>query len=368
MRFTAFDEYSPELHGRYEDWAPMDMDTSAEDSDSEARLMQVEPGDGQLLIVKIPKHLMERWSAIEEEGVHLATIRVYHPSRAAASRSATSASATASASASASASTLTAAATARIVLTLPPESDDDRLGPDEYEMQTSTADAAAPFNEYVVAEHDGVRGRSPAVPRGSRKGRGAHPDDLRRETKARRRIALAGMVTHHCNLRSVLGERLRQRVKARSVEANKPKRQTILLEHGASRRRVEASARRAQRPFLMPGGCRQTKGPRDHMTRLPRNALLDILFRLFEGQTQWSFKALRERTQQPEAYLKEVLPEIAYVHRVGQHRGLWELSAVFKYQARELPSGSRTPVPASGSVSGEGEDNDTDDDDLEEFF
>lgn len=65
------------------------------------------------------------------------------------------------------------------------------------------------------------------------------------------------------------------------------------------------------------------------MARLPRNQLLDLLFQLFREQPRWSFKPLRERTQQPEVYLKEVLNEIAVLHRSGEHNGMWELSEIF---------------------------------------
>jgi transcription initiation factor TFIIF subunit beta len=65
------------------------------------------------------------------------------------------------------------------------------------------------------------------------------------------------------------------------------------------------------------------------MARMPRNQLLDLLFSLFREQPRWSIKPLRERTQQPEAYLKEVLTAIATLNRSGEHNGLWELNDVF---------------------------------------
>ena len=65
------------------------------------------------------------------------------------------------------------------------------------------------------------------------------------------------------------------------------------------------------------------------MARMPRNQLLDMLFQLFQEQPRWSIKPLRERTQQPEAYLKEVLGDIATLHRSGEFNGLWELSDIF---------------------------------------
>ena len=66
------------------------------------------------------------------------------------------------------------------------------------------------------------------------------------------------------------------------------------------------------------------------MTRMPRNQLLDALFSLFREREQWPIKLLREKTQQPEVYLKEVLSEIATLHRSGEFNGTWELMPSFK--------------------------------------
>ena len=63
---------------------------------------------------------------------------------------------------------------------------------------------------------------------------------------------------------------------------------------------------------------------------MPRDQLLDELFRAFQERERWSIKALRERTQQPEAYLKEVLSEVAFLHRSGEFNGNWELMANYK--------------------------------------
>ena len=65
------------------------------------------------------------------------------------------------------------------------------------------------------------------------------------------------------------------------------------------------------------------------MTRMPRNQLLDALFALFREREQWPIKLLREKTQQPEVYLKEVLFEIATLHRSGEFNGTWELMPSF---------------------------------------
>jgi transcription initiation factor TFIIF subunit beta len=66
------------------------------------------------------------------------------------------------------------------------------------------------------------------------------------------------------------------------------------------------------------------------MARMPRNQLLDALFALFRERDHWPIKLLREKTQQPEVYLKEVLSEIASLHRSGEFNGTWELMPSFK--------------------------------------
>lgn len=66
------------------------------------------------------------------------------------------------------------------------------------------------------------------------------------------------------------------------------------------------------------------------MARIPRDKLLDELFLAYSQKDHWSIKALRERTQQPEAYLKETLSNIATLHRSGEHNGTWELMSNYK--------------------------------------
>jgi transcription initiation factor TFIIF subunit beta len=82
--------------------------------------------------------------------------------------------------------------------------------------------------------------------------------------------------------------------------------------------------------FLQRTKVKPPKGQYERMARMPRNQLLDALFTLFRERAQWPIKLLREKTQQPEVYLKEVLSEIATLHRSGEFNGTWELMPSFK--------------------------------------
>ncbi|KAI0711933.1 transcription initiation factor IIF, beta subunit-domain-containing protein [Cerioporus squamosus] len=54
------------------------------------------------------------------------------------------------------------------------------------------------------------------------------------------------------------------------------------------------------------------------MFRLPKDQVLDTLFQLFEREEHWSMKRLRHETEQPEAYLKEILSDIAMFLTSGE--------------------------------------------------
>lgn len=109
---------------------------------------------------------------------------------------------------------------------------------------------------------------------------------------------------------------------------------------------------------------KQAKGTFERMARMPRNQLLDELFVLFREMPRWSIKPLREKTQQPEVYLKEVLSDIATLHKSGEHNGLWELKPNFK--DREV-KGENVPMSSiPGDVKMEDDEDDDEDDDDED--
>ena len=63
--------------------------------------------------------------------------------------------------------------------------------------------------------------------------------------------------------------------------------------------------------------------------RLPKERVVTLLFACFGEKPHWSLRELIERTDQPAAYLKEILAEIAFYHERGPAHGLYELNADF---------------------------------------
>ena len=77
---------------------------------------------------------------------------------------------------------------------------------------------------------------------------------------------------------------------------------------------------------------------------MEKNVLLDLLFDLFKEYTYWPFSAIRQRTQQPEAYLKEVLDEIAFLPKSGPHMSQWQLKETNKLARYGTLDASRDEV------------------------
>ncbi|KAH8991255.1 transcription initiation factor IIF, beta subunit-domain-containing protein [Lactarius akahatsu] len=288
--------------------------------------IMLESGQGRVWLVKIPKFLMERWSKFDAEGVQLAKIRIYDVPPGAAPR---------------------------IVVLVP---SDDGEGDDIYELDMVNQDV---HNQVVVAE----RAKAPTG------------------TGRARTTIMTGKVKHECNLRPRMTGRYERRLTARGAAAKNEKAVRVGLMDGARAGRgggkmlssgISSAAGFAD---LTRTKVKPQKGQYERMARMPRNQLLDSLFSLFREREQWPIKLLREKTQQPEVYLKEVLSEIATLHRSGEFNGTWELMPSFKgdgvrgYIKAEGMSQLYASQPSNADVSMDDYDEEEeDDDDMEEVM
>jgi len=313
----------------------------------------LDKGNGRVWVVKIPKHLMQRWRNVTAEDVHLATIRVYDHAVSPTGKS------------------------PRIFLFLPPDPNDptprDPNLPafdsnaaffsggegggqhvDRYELEMVNSEVD---NQLVVAE----RPKEPPPPSAGR------PHNPRART-----TIVTGRIRHECSLRPIFNDSYRKHMRERTRVYNTPQRQIRMIEEagvsggrGGINRLSSGVNNTGSFSDLVRSKNRPPKGAFERMARMPRNQLLDMLFSLFREQPRWPIKGLRERTQQPEVYLKEILNEIASLHRSGEHNGLWELSEVFKTDGIKaenvpLPSGSQADVKMDDYDEDEDDDEDED--------
>jgi transcription initiation factor TFIIF subunit beta len=93
-------------------------------------------------------------------------------------------------------------------------------------------------------------------------------------------------------------------VKSRVLEANQPKRQVQMLsEQNGIPDGSYLYNPKSNQPFgKFTGGNARTKteAQNNKATRIPKNELLDLLFKCFQEYAYWSLKGLREYVKQPE--------------------------------------------------------------------
>ncbi|KAF1959453.1 hypothetical protein CC80DRAFT_327459 [Byssothecium circinans] len=88
-------------------------------------------------------------------------------------------------------------------------------------------------------------------------------------------------------------------------------------------------------------------------TRIATNELIDMLHGMFDRYKYWPMKSLKKETKQPEAYLKEVLVQIAELVRSGPFASNWTRSTAFADMG-SLNDG--LPPDPTGAESGDEED------------
>ena len=113
------------------------------------------------------------------------------------------------------------------------------------------------------------------------------------------------------------------------------------------------------------GGALNAQGSqRPHTTekfaRLEKPLLLDKLFALFRDRPHWGLPALRITLEQPDAWLREVLPDVAEQVKEGPYMSMWRLKREWE------DPGVKGEEMIDGEVEGDEEMEDFDEDDFEE--
>lgn len=214
------------------------------------------------------------------------------------------------------------------------------------------------------------------------------PNKRARITSVKGKVTTRGKMMRS-KLTAAYGAKMRQR-----VEAGKPKRHVKFLtdasigQAGSNLKMIQSGAMQTNAGFNTAVGRPATNGaaststnravekqPFERATRISRDELLDQLFTLFTPEQPFlSLKELRRRTNQPEAYLKEILTDIAEFHRHGPNTNMFSLKSGFG-TAGAASSAASGPVPDATVTAGvsptpakmEEDEEEDDDDDMEEI-
>ncbi|KAI3734784.1 hypothetical protein L6452_14263 [Arctium lappa] len=77
------------------------------------------------------------------------------------------------------------------------------------------------------------------------------------------------------------------------------------------------------------------KGSDTKRTRRDRGEMEDIMFKLFERQSNWTLKQLISETDQPEQFLKDLLKDLCIYNNKGSNQGTYELKPEYKRSTEE---------------------------------
>ncbi|EHY55964.1 hypothetical protein HRR83_006654 [Exophiala dermatitidis] len=101
--------------------------------------------------------------------------------------------------------------------------------------------------------------------------------------------------------------------------------------------------------------------------RVEKHVLIDKLMDLFRQHRIWGLRDLKARVNQPEAYLRETLSEIAFMWKAGDFNGKWELKDEFKSDAMLLnPPSAVAPKVEDSDMDKSGLDEEDEDEVFED--
>lgn len=112
--------------------------------------------------------------------------------------------------------------------------------------------------------------------------------------------------------------------------------------------------------------ARRTAAKENRAARVPRNVLIDKLLELFKEHRIWGLRDLKIKVEQPEAYVRDVLLEVAFMWKNGDWNGKWELKNAYK--ERDVGLMNTTTVAPEAVESEAGTPSGMDEDDENETF
>jgi transcription initiation factor TFIIF subunit beta len=171
-----------------------------------------------------------------------------------------------------------------------------------------------------------------------------------------KKTALVGRACHECLVTPSFEDKNYNKVvsQRRAMDENASRAKVTLLDNIPGMNATSFGTVGLKTNLFMRAQQRNAKTSEGKATRIPKNELLDMLFRLFELYDYWTMKGLRERTKQPESYLKEVLDTMAVLIKKGPYAMKYSLKPEFKQVKGQLSSGLSDYIEKSGNQLGIG--------------
>lgn len=113
-------------------------------------------------------------------------------------------------------------------------------------------------------------------------------------------------------------------------------------------------AKQSQRTAV-PEQKKNKKQKEEKAARLPQSELRDQIFRCYDKYSYWSLKAFKQALNQPEAWLRENLEDLAMLHKSGRFANYWELKPEYKRVNVQVIEGA-PPSPEANDSDFDGDD------------
>ncbi|RMZ66612.1 transcription initiation factor IIF [Pyrenophora seminiperda CCB06] len=238
--------------------------------------------------------------------------------------------------------------------------------PSAFQLEPASVSDTLLGNTYVFTEKDlpGFKGQGYGYGRGGHQGSFGGVQDpkarIQKRTKYKKAIpkqtALIGHATRQYTANPLDTKEYQDFSAARIKQAIQGSHLTTIITKDTDVSDVNNSITLNNRfkNFIKP--TTKNKAQQNKAARMARSDLIDVLHSLFDEYQYWPMKAIKQRTKQPEQYLKEVLGDIALLVKSGPFASNWKRQAVFENQ-RDISKQAEAAAPEGpGDGESEGED------------
>ncbi|KAF2013270.1 hypothetical protein BU24DRAFT_233675 [Aaosphaeria arxii CBS 175.79] len=213
--------------------------------------------------------------------------------------------------------------------------------PQAFEIKMTDSKDAVLGNTYIFTEKD-LPGYKPSVTGGNRQGgAGGHHGIQDPQAKVFKRskykkaipkqTALLGTATREYNASPLNTPEFAKFNKARTMAAIQGRESKVNIVDNLHDHTASQDVQKMFNSFIKSTAKQKTQ--LNKAARIPRNDLIDLLHSCFDEYAYWPMKQLKAKTKQPEAYLKEVLSEIADLVKAGSFASCWRRNPIYNKTA-----------------------------------
>ncbi|KAJ1554133.1 hypothetical protein HK405_005918 [Cladochytrium tenue] len=177
---------------------------------------------------------------------------------------------------------------------------------------------------------------------------------------------VVGKIQHEAALTPILDDQYREIMRSRAQSASHKRKNIVTINERETKRNWRVHAANVAVDEGIALGAKKAPPTLDKRERLPRNDLVGLILDAFTEYPYWTFKGLQERTNQPHAWLKEVIGDVLVLVKSGAYHGHYTLKPELAKAGSMLGNGSGSGPSSSGKLDDQGRPKDEDDEDEDD--